>query len=275
MKKKIDIIPLFIPFQKNKYIFAYLYSQKKLPSSFIIYLGGAPGYGDQGNSERGIKVAELGWGYLAPDYIGYNRSDGKFSFKGCLETIKKTEEFLLGKIKGIRADKFKKKIFHIKPGKIKRIVVAGSSFGGAIAPFLSLLNSTTIKEIVLIAPVTDWKKLNKINRQEIEVFLTSILIKMRNIYRRANTKEWKAIVNGSNLKTNPIYNIHLLKDKKVYIFHGNKDKSIPWKLSYEYYNKIKSFLENESVYFFLIKNGDHSWKTSLRALELFIKIFKN
>ncbi len=269
-EKSIKAKPIFIPFGKEKYIFSYYYSPPRAPSYFILYLGGAPSYGDSGYSERGKRVAELGWGYLAPDYIGHNRSDGVFSFNNCVKTIKVAESFLLGKIKAKRADTLEDKSFSMPRGRVKRIVLVGSSFGGSIAPFIGWLSRTTIKEVILIAPVLDWEKLSKLNPQEMCSFTAGLLVQMRNIYRGADKKEWQEIVEGKVREKNPVFNIELLRGKKLYIFHGNKDKSIPWKLSREYYQKARSVLGEENVSFFLLKNAKHSWKTSLRALEFYI-----
>ena len=81
---------------------------------------------------------------------------------------------------------------------------------------------------------------------------------MKNVWRGFSNSEWPEIIKGNIKEMNPIDNTNLLADKEVFIFHGNKDKSISWKDSEKFFEKIKNEGLAKNVFFETLKNFGHS-----------------
>lgn len=263
----------FKGFIKIKKVVSSLYIPKK-PKVAIIVAQGGPGTGDNLKSEYWQPCKNNGAILMVPDYIGHSRSEGSFNFTNCLETIKECEEFLLGKLTAIDGLTGKR----IESPKIKKIVVLGSSWGGAIAPFVSRIKNTTISDIVLISPVTDWSTLGNGEFEEESPQMVHNLIKfiMSNLYRDYKKSEWDGIFFNSKIRTkfNPIENLDLLKDKNVFVFHGNKDKSIHWTRTEKYVKKLRSFGETKLLTWRLFLNLKHGGAMKTKSLEYYFKIVK-
>lgn len=242
----------------NKVV-GYYYPADKPNKLAMVSILGAPGFGDTGSSGSAKTANKLGVSVFKPDYIGMCRSDGQFSFKNCVETIYESLDFLTGKITALNAETGKK--YPKQSYKQKDVIVQGTSFGGTIAPFIDKYKKTAVKYVILASPVTDWKKLNQkenIKAEDPEIFNNIVQNGMANIYRGYANSEFPEIVRGKSTEFNPMDNTDLLKDKKVYILHGNKDKSINWKMPYEFYKKLEKENKTESVYWKLLKNHGHT-----------------
>lgn len=247
----------------NKVV-GYLYSSPKPSSTAIIWCKGGPSLGDNGKSEIWPLLKRKNITLFIPDYIGFCRSDGKFDFKGCVETITESEEFLEGKLTAI--DTLTGEQIKVK---INKIILVGSSLGGAIVPFYEKYRSSSIKDIVLIKAVTDWKKQGKTRFKEEDTFQTSKFIERgwKNIYRGFIDSEWPEIFQGKLIEYNPIDNTEFLENKNVYIYHGDKDKVVNWRQSNKLYRKLKEKYPQINVYFKLMKGYDHSSDIGIAALK--------
>ena len=238
----------------NKVI-GFFYSSEVDESVAVINLAGAPGFGDSGNSKTAQVCNSFGVSYLSPDYIGMCRSGGEFNFKSSVETIYECVDFLTGKFLGTDIKTGKK----LAKQKFNEIILLGSSFGGSIAPFVEKFKKTEIKKIILVAPVTDWITQNNEGTEEpINEFLNVMSIGMKNVWRGFSNSEWPEIIKGNIKEMNPIDNTNLLADKEVFILHGNKDKSISWKDSEKFFEKIKNEGLVKNVFFEKLKNFGHS-----------------
>lgn len=256
-------------------IYANLYLPDKLNGYEwgVIYLKGGPYSTPDNGKSPFYKTCEANnVALIVPDYIGYFRSDGRFSFKNCITTILKSKEFMEGSIPG--HDYLTKRNIKIS---VKNIIVIGSSWSGAIVPFVDFFGKTNIKYIGLIKPVTDWT-FNK-NSKEVEEDLIKtrdfITNQYKNVYRGFANSVWYQIFTKPIKKYNPINNTHLLEGKTIYIIHGNKDKTIHWTNSFRYYNKLLATNSSKKIFWKLLQNYSHSEKTNIRSFDLIIEKFLN
>lgn len=251
----------------NKVI-GFFYQATDQSNVAVINLAGAPGFGDTGKSKTAKVCNKFGVSYLNPDYIGMCRSDGIFSFKGCVETVYECVDFLTGKLVGTDIEKSIK----LPKKKYKKIVLLGSSFGGAIAPFVDKYGKTSIKEIILVAPITNWKgQKDQPSNEPIGEFIRILCFGMKNVWRGFAGSEWPQIIKGELNEFEPIQNTRLLKDKTVMIYHGNKDKSISWRDSAIYFDKIKNEGLAKNVYFEKLVNFGHSGTTVQEGVKRALK----
>ena len=245
-------------------IVGFFYPLEVGKSVAVINLAGAPGFGDSGNSKTAQVCNSFGVSYLNPDYIGMCRSDGEFNFKSSVETIYECVDFLTGKLLGTDIKTGKK----IEKQKFNEIILLGSSFGGSIALFVEKFKKTEIKKIILVAPVTNWKtQNNKSTIEPINEFLNVMNVGMKNVWRGFSNSEWPEIIKGNIREMNPIDNTNLLADKEIFIFHGNKDKSISWKDSEKFFEKIKNEGLVKNVFFEKLKNFGHSGSAVSEGLK--------
>jgi hypothetical protein len=243
-----------------------LYIPAKETQNAIIYAKGGPSLGDDGKSPVWAIAKKYNYVLFIPDYIGFCRSDGIFSFKGCIETINESEQFLKGKVSAHTIDTGEK--IEIST---KNQVLIGSSWGGAIVPFYEKFRKSSIRYIGLIKPVTDWKSQGRTNDQEENVELTAQSIKngWGNIYRGFSKSLWPKIFLGQVSECNPIDCIRLLQGKYVIICHGKKDDVVNWKKSKKYYEKLQgNNIESDISYF---ENEGHSSNMNVLGLEYILK----
>ena len=135
------------------------------------------------------------------------------------------------------------------------IILIGSSMGGWVSLLASLKRKKRVKGIILIAPAVDMterlmlKNFSLKEKKEIKSkgYIDSFTEGYDESYRITN----KLLEDGKkHLILNKGINIKI----PIKIFHGMKDSSVPWKLSLELLESLKS---NE-VDIHFIKNGDHS-----------------
>lgn len=245
-----------------------LYLASTSSQKVIIYAKGGPSFGDNGKATFWKICKDNGYSLLIPDYLGYCRSEGKFTFKGCIETLSISEKFIVGKLEAI--DLLTGKKIKIKS---KNNILIGSSWGGAIVPFFDQKSCKSIKAIGLIKPVTDWVSQGK-NKTHIEenpeemINLTKSVYK--NIYKGFEKSPWPDIIRGKIKKFNPINNVNLLKNIPVYIAHGNRDKSVYWKKSSIYFKKLISE-GNKKTTFKLLKNCNHGSSSTNMGVKFILE----
>lgn len=254
-------------------IVGYLYTPASQPKTGLIMLGGAPGMGDDGKSLAAKIAAQEGICVIRPDYIGMSRSDGKFSFRSAVDTIYKCMDLFSGRITALNIVENKS----LPKIEVKNIILSGGSFGGCVAPFVDLYRKTPINDVLLIMPVSDWRTMNPPHYKGDETadeFENIMSIGLKNIWRGYSSSEWPQVVKGKLKKYNPIDNTQLLKNKRVYIYHGTKDKSVNWHDSFNYYLKLKKESLVESVMFEKLINHGHSSSASAAAMRRFINTYK-
>lgn len=253
---------------KINQVIGYLYLPPSKTRSAVIYAKGGPSMGDSGESPLWPLVKSYNKILFFPDYIGYCHSAGQFNFQNCINTFHESEQFLSGQITGI--DTFSGEKIELN---CDDILLIGSSWGGSMVPFLEKDKKSNIKNIALIKPVTDWTTQGKTNVPEENLEETDRMIMngWLNFYRGYEKSEWPKIFSGELKEFNPIDNIALLKDKNVFICHGEKDNVINVKKSKTYFQKFKEQFPQANVQLKIFPNLDHSSEMNYAGLEYILK----
>lgn len=248
-------------------VLGYLYLPSEPTNKAVIHAKGGPSLGDDGKSPLWAVAKRFGRILFVPDYIGYCRSYGVFNFQNCVETIYEVEDFLRGKRGGLITDTN-------QPIKLAcdDIVLEGSSWGGSIVPFLEKYRHSQINDIAIVKGVTDWASLDNGEYEETDTAETSNFAELgwANIYRGYAQSEWPQIFRGKLRECNPIDNIALLKDKRVYIAHGENDTSVNWHRSKVFYDKLRQTFLDMPVYWKMLDTG-HGGEANALGLEFMLE----
>lgn len=237
-------------------------------NTVVVYGIGAPIPPDYGNLPDASIILKYRVDIFVPDYIGYGRSDGIFTPKNCIKTFVRIYKAFHNGCKA--KNSYEREEYQLK---YSRIIFIGRSFGGTYLPLLPKFNKG-IKEIGLIYPVVDSKSQCSIAGEETnKTFLDSMRHDgYHHLYRGILSKRWADhLENKDGLA--PVDNISYLKNTKVFIGHGEKDKCVHYSKSVKYYKKILKLFPDKTSQFKmnLYPNGDHSKKTSNLAIEDFMK----
>lgn len=245
-----------------------LYRSNKPSNNLVIYGLGAPVVPDSGNLPDAPVIMKFDTDLLVPDYIGYGRSDGVFTPKNCIKTFLDLYQWIT---KGCTTNNFYEKI-QIKM-HYKRIIFIGRSLGGTYVPLLPRFNPE-IAELGIIYPAVDNKSCGSIKGEESNEDFMRAMRKdgYHKLYRGILSKRWeKHLQNEDGLS--PMDNIRYLKNTKLFIGHGEKDKCIHYSKSVKYYDKIlKAFPEKQDQFLLkLYSQGDHGQTTSHLAVKDFLE----
>lgn len=251
---------------KINQVVGHLYQLAKPADSVVIYLKGGPSLGDDGNSILWPITKKHKYDLFIPDYIGYCRSAGDFNFKSCVNTISESENFIRGKAKGLNTLTGQELYLNYK-----NIILVGSSWGGAIAPFINKYGQSSIQTVILIKPVTDWSTQGKTSFPEENTDQTNqyILNAWLNIYHNYQDSEWPKIFKGLAPELNPIEHSSLLKNNKVIIIHGKQDETIHYSKSQSYYQTLQ---KNKVDVQLKLLSGNHSSLFNTKALDVALKM---
>ncbi len=245
------------------------YGNSKGPSdNLTIYGIGAPVAPDNGRLPDAPFILRFDTDLFVPDYIGYGRSDGTFTPRNCIKTfLELNNSFLKGCIG-------KSTYLGISQNmKYKNIFFIGRSFGGMYVSLLPRFNKE-IKNLCLISPILDYVACGKIEGEEkTDGFMKAMKIDgYKHLYRGILRNIWaRHLANKDGLC--PMDNIPYLKNTKIFIAHGKKDKNINFSHSVKFHSLIKDFFMNKEIQIFLklYGNGDHSFITSNRAIVDFFR----
>lgn len=247
---------------KIRKIVAGFYTSDKQTNSIVIYAIGAPLTGDMGKLVTAPMLLSRGFDIFVPDYIGYCRSEGKFTPKNCIKTFLESYEYVRG---GQAID--------VRTGEklrmsYKNVLFIGSSFGGAYVPLLPRFNPK-IKNLAMLYPVTDYNLCGTMKGEEsINDFMRSMEYGYKYLYRGIMHPIWqKHFKNQDGLS--PIDNLDFLKNAKVFIAHGKKDKCINYQQSLRYFDFLKKqhpqSIENYKLVIY--PQGAHDKTTSIPAVR--------
>lgn len=244
------------------------YTHKRVSDTVIIYGIGAPIPPDNGTLPDAGVLMQYDTDIFVPDYIGYGRSDGRFTPLNCIKT------FLLlydAFSKGcVAQNAYAHKSIRFQ---YKRIIVIGRSLGGTYVPLLPRFNQQ-IKELAIFCPVVDSKSCGSVPGEESNAdFLRS----MRedgyyHLYRGIRSPIWeKHLANEDDLS--PMDNMHYLARAKLFIAHGKKDTCVHYTKSVRYHNELLQLFPERSKEFLLklYPNGDHGPTTTNQAASDFME----
>lgn len=243
------------------------YTRVKKSDNLIIYGIGAPIPPDNGMLPDARIIEKFDCDIFVPDYIGFGRSDGIFMPKNCINTFLKLYS---GFIKGcIGINSYANKKISLK---YKRVIFIGRSFGGTYIPLLPRFDSS-ISELAIFCPVVDSKSCGSVPGEETNAdFLRSMQKDGYNhLYRGILNKVWKNHLENKD-DLSPMDNIATLKNSKLFIGHGKRDKCVHYSKSVVYYNKIiNTFLDRKACFKLkLYPNNGHDSGMTNKAVKDFL-----
>ena len=186
--------------------------------------------------------------FLKFEYSGHGKSSGKF-IDGTISQWTNEAKQLINKFK-----------------KNKKLIFIGSSMGSWIGLNLISYFKMNLVGFVGIASAPDftdelmWKKFPRNIKNEID---KKGILELKNEYGDPYPITKQFIQDG---KKNKILKKFInCFDLPVFLFHGNKDKSVPIKYS----RKTLKLFKSDNKKLFVIKNGDHSLsrKKDLRMIQ--------
>lgn len=234
----------------------------------VVYGIGAPLPPDEGKLSDASVILDYDTDLYVPDYIGFGRSDGKFTPMNCVKTfLSLYEDLTQGVVAVCNYEDHKVKL------QYNEIHFVGRSFGGAYISLLPKYNNK-IKNLCLIYPVVDpltWVPHSSCRPGEetYKNFMNSMIHDgYKNLYRGITSILWQNHFKNKD-KLSPMNNIKYLKRARVFIGHGGNDNRINFLHSLKYYRMItKKFSSRLSQFKLKIyKNGDHNLKTSNKAIK--------
>lgn len=239
----------------------------KNSDTLIIYGIGAPIPPDNGNLPDSPIIMKYKVDLFVPDYIGYGRSDGALTPMNCINTFLKLHEVITKGTIGI--SHYENTKFNLQ---YKRILHIGRSFGGTYVPLLPRFNPN-IKELCVIYPAVDNKSSGSVPSEESnEDFMNAMKFDgYHYLYRGILSALWKKHLNNDD-GLSPMDNVKYLRDCRLFIGHGTKDKCIHYSKSKIYFNKIKDAFPDKIKQFVLklYKGTGHNYQTSNRTVRDFL-----
>ncbi len=247
-----------------------LYTSGSKKNTVVIYGKGAPSIPDSGNIDVAPTILARNLDLFVPDYIGFGRSDGKFTPMNCINTFLKLNRGFRNGCTGI--DYGSMTNFRLK---YKRVVNIGASFGGRFLPLLPRFDKS-VKEICILYSAMDVSEYGNLGMPEEKI--SDFMRVMRNagyyhMYRGIKSMTWKRHwANQDDLA--PVNNIRYLKNIKVFIAHGILDDDINYVRSKQYYDRIaQAFPEKagKTLVLKLYKAGNHGSATAIPAIKYYLK----
>lgn len=201
-----------------------------------------------------------GYALLYPHYIGSGASHGRFTFEGCVETVRCGVAFL--------KDGRGREAYHnaFLRWKAKEIALVGGSFGGSVVLVAGAKIPAVNRIIALAAPI-DWR-----NLPESDESLRDVYRGIRRGYRqlwRISRAEWRRLEQG-RVDLNPVDYIPQLRKKRVCLIHGLRDRVVPPESSATLYVLFGPGPHR----LILVKNGRHFGHDVLGRPELMREVQK-
>lgn len=174
---------------------------------------------------RGLIYATVGYQVLIPDAIyhgergaiDYNTADGSYFWETVLNSLDESNILIEELIEKYNADS-------------ENISVIGHSMGGFTAAGIYTHNSS-IKSVVVFNGACAWGHANEIFKTKLGIQMTD---RLRQLENRIN-------------KLDPLNNLELLKDRPIFMLHGNKDGVVSIESQRYFLRKAKPVYSNESL----------------------------
>ncbi|TSC86811.1 MAG: Uncharacterized protein G01um101416_576 [Microgenomates group bacterium Gr01-1014_16] len=221
-----------------------------LPSSepqkkIIIACSGLPGQPE--NYELFSYFTQEGFICVHPKYEGTWESYGKFLNHSPVDDILKVIDHLKKERSLVSA--YDNSLIKFD---FDEVILFGSSFGGSVA-LVSAARSQNVNRAIAIAPVIDFSTQGKDKREEQD--LTNLGEFLQRGYGRAydfELRDWKKLLEGK-IDMNPIKYIKELSPKKLFLVHGEEDKTISVYKTRRFFDDLK----NKESEFLLVPNAGH------------------
>ncbi len=246
-----------------------LYTSGKERSTVVVWGVGAPRPPDYGNLAEAESILGYETDLFVPDYLGYARSDGRFTPMNCIRTFLRIyDSFTSGCIgrSGYSGERVK-----IRYG---RLIFAGKSLGGSYVPLLPRFNKR-ISELGLFAPALDNKSSGSIAGEETNAdFFDSMRYDgYHHIYRGILSKRWEEHLENKD-GLSPMDNIAHLGEARIFLAHGRSDRCIHFSKSVSFYESLQRvFPDSTKRARLFLYPGDHCPSTTIPAIKDFMKWF--
>ena len=179
----------------------------------------------EGQRLRALIYATVGYQVLIPDAIyhgergpiDYNTADGTYFWRTILNNLDESDILIEELIGRYNADP-------------ENISVIGHSMGGFTAAGI-FTHNTGIKSAVVFNGACAWGYANEILKAQIGIEITD---------------ELKELENRIN-KIDPLNNLELLKDRPIFMAHGNKDGVVSIESQRYFLRKAKPVYSNQSL----------------------------
>lgn len=179
----------------------------------------------EGQRLRGLIYATVGYQVLIPDAIyhgergaiDYNTADGTYFWKTILNNLDESKVLIEELLEKYNADS-------------ENISVIGHSMGGFTAAGI-FTHNTGIKSAVVFNGACAWGYANEILKAQIGIEITD---------------ELKELENRIN-EIDPLNNLELLKDRKIFMLHGNKDGVVSIESQRYFLTEAKPVYSNQSL----------------------------
>ncbi len=217
-----------------KLVWTY-YKSKIKTGTLIIVAIWAPNLMDIDSLRNADILTNAWYDVVTPEYYGFCRSLGRFTPKNSIKTLIDTKNFFTN---WVATDVYSWEKVKLK---YKKFIFIGMSYGWWVVPLLPQFDKT-INNIALFYPVIDYNSFWKrwVTEETVEDFLNSIKRWFKKIYSWINLPIWtKHFQDKTDLI--PINNIKYLKNTNIFLAHGTEDKSIYYKKTREYYEKLKNY----------------------------------
>lgn len=201
----------------------------------IIFLDGLPAM----PAKRALMdyFAKKGYWAFHPRYRGTWESGGAFLARAPHEDVR---DVISGVMSGAVADIGTEQRYCIRP---ERILVLGGSFGGAAA-ILSLRDSR-VTAAIAIAPVTDWREMEKTEPAEIH---GRYVARAFGAAYRAAPGGWKKLKSGTFY--NPAAVAGAIDGSKLFIAHAKDDDVVAWR-------PVAKFAKRTGATLVILPRGGH------------------
>jgi len=233
---------------------------------FMIFCHGLPGHPYQFNPAKIECLIKRGFVLVFPDYIGTWASYGNMSWENCVATILQTIAWLKkGEGRELRDN--------TKVGwGLKDIILVGSSFGGSIA-LVAGAKSDDIQKIISFAAPIDYRSHSKIKGEDepIEDLYEVVVREAGALWRIADKGEWRRLVRG-DADINPIDYVEFLKNKDVFLVHGDKDRVVSVKRSDNLFRSLRTGKGTHKI--LILKGEKHIGYDSICQKNLMPKILR-
>lgn len=251
-----------------KLVWTYYQAEKESDTLIIVAIW-APNLMDVDNLRNANILTNLWYDVISPEYYGFCRSEGRFTPKNSIKTLIDTKNFFKSWVL--------KSVYSWENIKVsyKNFIFLGMSYGWWVVPLLPKYDKE-IKNIAMFYPVTDYSSFWKrwVKEETVEDFCNSIYRWFSKIYRSINLTIWKKQFSDSTPYI-PIKNIKYLENSNIFLAHGTLDKSIYYKKTSEYYEKIKKEFPDINIVYKEYSWAWHWVDTMFPATYEMIDFFEN
>ncbi len=145
------------------------------------------------------------------------------------------------------------------------------SYGGGVVPLLPKF-CPEIRTIGLFYPVTDYRSFGKrgVKEETVEDFLASIRRGFSSQYRGIDLPVWKSQFEDA-LGLTSFLETEALKGVRVFLAHGTEDRSIFYKKTSEYAEKLRREFPENDVEYREYAGLEHGLSTMIPATKDFLE----